>query len=86
MVENNNATQDWGKVENTDYGHPMALPINKQNRIIYLIVAWSLAAVVILFMVGGILLSFYGKETPNALVAIASIAATAMSGLFKYRN
>lgn len=86
MVDNNNSPEDWGKVESTDYGHPTALPINKQNKVIYVIVAVTLAVTVVLFMIGGIILAFYGKETPNAIVAIASISATALAGLFKYRG
>lgn len=86
MEGTNNTSDDWGRVESTEYGHPRALPINKQNRFIYLIVTWALAATVILSVLGSIVLGFYDKQIPSALSVALGIAGGALASLFTHNR
>lgn len=82
---NNNNQQDWGSGSTpTHWSLKMGPIINNQNRSVYLTVVWMLGAVTIISLVGIIALSCLGKEIPQALIALGSVAVGALGSLFTH--
>jgi hypothetical protein len=59
--------------------------INEHNRGVYLNVGWMLGSVSIISLIGIVALAFYGKEIPQALVALGSVAVGALGSLFTHK-
>lgn len=77
--------KDWGDVKDSK-DWQSKLHVTKENRIIYLIVSGSLALTMGICVLGIILLSFYGKEIPSALVAIGSVTVGALGSVFTHNK
>jgi hypothetical protein len=78
--------QDWGGLEeHSQRWQARAFPINKENKLFYLIVVCALAATTLLTVVGSIVLTYMGKEIPSALVALGSVAVGALGSLFTHK-
>jgi hypothetical protein len=78
--------QDWGSPFDTPthWSLKMGPIINNQNRSVYLSVVWMLGAITIISLVGIIGLSVIGKEIPQALIALGSVAVGALGSLFTH--
>ena len=59
--------------------------INDQNKSVYLSVIRMLGAVSLIALTGIIGLAFYGKEIPQALIALGSVAVGALGSLFTHK-
>lgn len=59
--------------------------INQQNRDVYLTVVLGLGLTSLVSVVGIIILAFIGKEIPQALTAIGSVAVGALGGLLTHK-
>lgn len=79
MADNN--TDDWGNADKKSYD-ARSIPITPENKFIYQIGICALAAVSVVSIVGMIGLASYGKEIPQALTAIGSLAIGALGTLF----
>ena len=75
---------DWGNSTNEQSFQTKTLHIAKENRAIYLIVAWTLAITALLSVIGIILLSAFSREIPSALVALGSVTIGALGSLFTH--
>ena len=81
----NSANQDWGSSSTPAHWSLKAGPnINSQNRSVYLTVVWMLGAVSIISLAGIIGLSYIGKEIPQAIIALGSVAIGALGSLFTH--
>ncbi len=84
-MTNNSNQQDWGSSSTPTHWSLKAGPIiNSQNRSVYLTVVWMLGTVSIISLAGIIGLSFIGKEIPQALIALGSVAIGALGSLFTH--
>ncbi len=81
---NSNTIDDWGSSQNSLPWQTRTLHITKENRTIYLVVAYALAATTIISMLGIIGLTAFGKEIPGALIALGSVAVGALGSLFTH--
>lgn len=73
---------DWGNAESSNRYQPKTLDVTKENKHIYTVGVWTLAIVIIISVLGVIYLSYKGKEIPQALIAISSVAIGALASLF----
>jgi hypothetical protein len=76
--------QDWGSSTPTHWSLKMGPIINNQNKSVYLTVVWMLGTVTIISLAGIIGLSYIGKEIPQALIALGSVAVGALGSLFTH--
>lgn len=87
-MSNNETSQpvDWGTPSSspTHWSLKAGPIINEQNKGVYLSVVWMLGSV-ILSLIGIIGLATYGKETPQALIALGSVAVGALGSLFTHK-
>jgi DNA modification methylase len=81
-----NHAYDWGSSQNTPTWQTKTLQVTKENRGIYLIVAYALAGTTLLSLVGIIGLSMLEKEVPQALIALGSVAVGALGSLFTHNK
>lgn len=87
MIDKPPHEQDWGSFENVaSRWQPRTHPINKDNQAVYLSVARMLGCTAIVCAIGSIVLSYLGKDVPNILVAIGSVAAGSLGSLFTHKN
>lgn len=87
MDDNNKSADDWGSVPNHHPSvQPRTLYVTKENKSIYLIVAWALAATILLSVIGIIILGWYSKEIPSALIALGSVAVGALGSVFTHNK
>lgn len=82
MTSHGNNQVDWGSSSEPSNIEPKYHRINKDNRNVYLSVARMLGTTAILCVIGSIALSYIGKEIPNVIVAIGSIAVGGLGNLF----
>lgn len=83
MNINNNEAVDWGIVENNAQELPPGrFRITEENKGFYTTVVWFLGIIVILSIFSISILDYLGKETPGALIALASVAVGALGSLF----
>lgn len=73
--------KDWGDAKSSKAWQPK-LHVTKENRIIYLIVSWSLALTMGVCVIGIFILSMLNKGVPSALIAIGSVAVGALGSVF----
>ena len=71
---------DWGPAK------PMSLPLRYEpayirDRLFYRVVAWSLAGIASLALVGAIVLAACDKAIPDSVVALGSTAIGALAGV-----
>lgn len=85
-MNDKNQQQDWGSPFDTPahWSLKMGPIINSQNRSVYLSVVWMLGAITIISLVGIIGLYVIGKEIPQALIALGSVAVGALGSLFTH--
>ena len=84
--KNQNASLDWGTASSPTHWSLKAGPIiNEQNKGVYLSVVWMLGSVSIISLLGIIGLACYGKEIPQALIALGSVAVGALGSLFTHK-
>jgi hypothetical protein len=85
-MNDNNQQQDWGSPFDTPahWSLKMGPIINSQNKGVYLTVVWMLGTITIISLAGIIALSFLGKEIPQALIALGSVAVGALGSLFTH--
>jgi hypothetical protein len=83
-MNDKNQQQDWGSPFDTPahWSLKMGPIINNQNRSVYLSIVWMLGAITIISLVDIIGLSVIGKEIPQALIALGSVAVGALGSLF----
>lgn len=64
---------------------PQAIPTEilkrKESITLYQIVVVSLAAIGLLVVVGGILLSFFDRSIPESVIVLGSVAVGALAGM-----
>lgn len=64
---------------------PSALPTEivkrKESITLYQIVVMSLAAIGLLVVVGGIVLSFFDRSIPESVIVLGSVAVGALAGM-----
>ena len=68
-----------------DIAAPQAMPTEilkrRQAITLYQIVVTSLAAIGLLVVVGGILLSFFDRSIPESVIVLGSVAVGALAGM-----
>lgn len=68
-----------------DMAAPAAMPTEilkrRQAITLYQIVVTSLAAIGLLVVVGGILLSFFDRSIPESVIVLGSVAVGALAGM-----
>lgn len=85
MNDTNKNQQDWGLSSiPTNWSLKMGPIINNQNKGVYLTVVWMLGTITIISLVGIIGLSVMGKEIPQVLIALGSVAVGALGSLFTH--
>jgi len=72
----------WGIAQQSF--HPTTFHITKENKSIYLTVVWMLGMTVFISLIGMIALSFTGRNIPQALIALSSVAVGALGSLFTH--
>ena len=83
---NNENIQDWGTPSTPSHWSLKAGPvINEQNKGVYLSVAWFLGSISMISLAGIIILAWYGKDIPQALIALGSVAVGALGSLFTHK-
>lgn len=86
MNSETNNPIDWGTPSSPTHWSLKAGPIiNEQNKVVYLGVVWMLGGVSLVSLLGIIGLAAYGKEIPQALVALGSVAIGALGSLFTHK-
>jgi hypothetical protein len=79
------APDDWGEPLDAQHRQPedqlRFSPAYRRDRHFYRVVAWSLALLALLALIGTIVLVVFGREVPDAVVAIGSTAAGALAGV-----
>jgi len=85
-MNDKNQQQDWGSPFDTPthWSLKMGPIINNQNKSVYLSVVWMLGTITIVSLAGIIGLSVIGKEIPQALIALGSVAVGALGSLFTH--
>lgn len=63
-------------IQHVDAGSVLA-----SDRLIYRIVVSALSIISLIGVLGALILSFYGKDTPPAVIALGSTALGALAGL-----
>lgn len=58
--------------------------INSENKIVYLTVVWMLGIITIISLIGMIGLCYFGKEIPQAFIALSAAAVAALGSLFTH--
>ena len=82
----NNKSIDWGTPSSPAHWSLKAGPIiNEQNKGVYLGATWMLGGISIVSLIGIIGLAAYGKEIPQALVALGSVSIGALGSLFTHK-
>ena len=77
---------DWGTPSSPAHWSFKVGPIiNEQNKGVYLSVVWMLGGISLISLVGIIGLASYGKEIPQALIALGSVAIGALGSLFTHK-
>ena len=77
---------DWDTSSSPTHWSLKAGPIiNDQNKGVYLSVVRMLGSVSLISLIGIISLAFYGKEIPQALIALGSVAVGALGSLFTHK-
>jgi hypothetical protein len=81
---NNANQQDWGPSTAAHWSLKAGPIITHQNRSVYLTVVWMLGTISIISLTGIIGLSYIGKDIPQALIALGSVAIGALGSLFTH--
>ena len=69
-------TDPLGAIQHADVGSVLA-----SDKFIYRIVVSALSIISLIGVLGALILSFYGKDTPPAVIALGSTALGALAGL-----
>lgn len=86
MTKHENQTEDWGTHSSPAHWSLKAGPIiNEQNKGVYLSVVRMLGSISLISLGGIIGLAFLGKEIPQALIALGSVAVGALGSLFTHK-
>jgi hypothetical protein len=80
-VHGNDSSDDWGSAEERQTDPLKYDPAYLSDRYFYRVVAWSLAGLAGLALIGTIFLAAYDKEIPDFIVAIGSTAVGALAGV-----
>jgi hypothetical protein len=75
------SSNDWGSAEERRTDPLKYDPAYLGDRHFYRVVAWSLAGLAGLALIGSIFLAAYDREIPDFIVAIGSTAVGALAGV-----
>ncbi|MFC3909877.1 hypothetical protein ACFORL_12430 [Legionella dresdenensis] len=76
---------DWGNSDDEVPAlehKPTTMQLTEQNKMFYLTVAWFLGLTTLVIVIGSLVLAYFGKELPSALIAIAAVAVGSLGNLF----
>lgn len=80
----NEQQQDWSTATPAHWSLKTGPVITEQNRSVYLTVVWMLGSISLLSLAGIVGLAAYGKDIPQALIALGSVAVGALGSLFTH--
>ncbi len=80
-TDKNDSSDDWGSAEERHLDPLKYGPAYLGDRHFYRVVAWSLAGIAGLALIGSIVLAAYDKDIPEFVVAIGSTAVGALASV-----
>lgn len=84
-MTNSNDVQDWNSASPTHWSVHTGPVITHVNRSVYITVSLILGLIVVISLCGMIWLSYLGKNVPEAVIALGSVAVGALGSLFTHK-